>query len=349
VSPARRLTIVAPSGLEAPTGGNRYDAALADALEGLGVVVDRRTAAGRWPAGTEADRERLAGLLAGLAGRGPVLVDGLVACGAPDAVTAAVAGGTPVHVLVHLPLALETGLDPARSDALDALEGASLAAATGVVATSRWAGAHLRRHHRLAAVAVATPGTDPAPPAAGSTPPRLLQLASVVPRKDQLGVVAALALVRDLAWTAELAGTLDADPAYAGRVRAAIDAHGLGDRVRLAGPLAGEALAAALDAADLVLLPSRAETWGMAVSEGLARGVPAVVGRGTGAEEALGRAPCGDLPGAVVPPGEPAALAAAIRDLLGPGRERAVTAAKARRATLSSWQDTARDVLSVIS
>jgi hypothetical protein len=346
VSSARRLRIVAPSGLEAPTGGNRYDAALADTLEGLGVVVDRRSAAGRWPAGTAADRERLGGLLTG---PDPVLVDGLVACGAPDAVAAAVAAGTPVHVLVHLPLALETGLDPARQDALDALERASLAAATGVVATSRWAAAHLRRHHGLAAVAVATPGTDPAPAATGSTPPRLLQLATVVPRKDQLGVVAALDLVRDLPWTAELAGDVDADPDYTDRVCAAIEAHGLGDRVRLTGPLSGEALEAACDAADLVLLPSRAETWGMAVSEGLARGLPAVVGRGTGAEEALGRGPGGELPGAVVPPGDPVALAAAVRYLLGPGRERAVMAAKARRATLSSWRDTARDVLAAIS
>ena len=48
----------------------------------------------------------------------------------------------------------------------------------------------------------------------------------------------------------------------------------------------------------------------MAVTEGLARGVPAVVGRGTGAEEALGRAPDGAVPGAAVPPGDPDALAA---------------------------------------
>ena len=345
MSPARRLTLVVPSGLEAPTGGNRYDAALARALEGLGVAVDRRSAAGRWPLGTAADRERLAGLLAG---PDPVLADGLVACAAPDVVAGAVAAGTPVHVLVHLPLALETGYAPERRATLDALERAALDAATGVVATSRWAAAHLRRHHGLAAVAVATPGTDAAPPAAGSTPPRLLQLASVVPRKDQLGVVAALAPVRDLAWTAELAGALDLDPAYVARVRDAIGTHGLGDRVRLTGPLAGAGLAAAWDAADLVLLPSHAETWGMAVTEGLARGVPAVVGRGTGAEEALGRTADGVVPGAVVPPGDPAALAAAVRDLLGPGRERALTAAKARRDTLGSWRDTARDVLAAI-
>jgi glycosyltransferase involved in cell wall biosynthesis len=118
--------------------------------------------------------------------------------------------------------------------------------------------------------------------------------------------------------------------------------------VRLTGPLAGAELDAAEDAADLMLLPSHAETWGMAVTEGLARGVPAVVAAGTGAEEALGRAPDGTVPGAVVPPGDPQALAAALRHLLGPGRERAVAAARARRTTLGGWPDTARDVLAAV-
>jgi glycosyltransferase involved in cell wall biosynthesis len=346
VSHTRRLTLVVPPDLDAPTGGNRYDDAVARALAGLDVTVERRPAAGSWPVATPADREHLAGLLTG---PGAVLADGLVACGAPDAVAAAVAAGTSVHVLVHLPLALESTLAAGEREALDALERKSLAVATGVVATSRWAADDLRRRHALGRVAVAAPGTDAAPAATGSAPPRLLQLATVTRRKDQLGVVEALALVRDLAWTADLTGMLDADPAYTDQVRAAIAAHGLGDRVRLTGPLAGEALDAAWDATDLLLLPSRAETWGMAVTEGLARGVAAVVGHGTGAEEALGRAPDGTVPGAAVPPGDPVALAAAVRDLLGPGRERAVTAARARRDTLRSWRDTARDVLAAIS
>jgi glycosyltransferase involved in cell wall biosynthesis len=329
------LTFVVPPDLDSPTGGNRYDTALAGALAALGVDVDRRPTA-------------RSGLAGALRGPRPVLVDGLVACTQPDAVAGAVAAGTPVHVLVHLPLALETGLDDDTARTLDDLEARTLRAATGVVATSRWAADHLRSRHALGDVAVATPGTEPAPAATGSAPPRLLHLASVTPRKDQLGVVEALAAVRDLEWTADLTGSLDADPAYARQVRDAIGAHGLGDRVRLTGPAAGARLEAAWDAADLLLLPSRAETWGMAVTEGLARGVPAVVGRGTGAEEALGRAPDGAVPGAAVPPGDPAALAAALRDLLGPGRNRAVAAARARRTGLARWRDTARDVLEAV-
>jgi len=341
-----RLVLVVPADLDTPSGGNRYDRALAGALTELGTEVEHRPAAGRWPMATAGERDQFADLLLS---PDPVLVDGLLACGAPTAVAAAVAAGTRVHVLVHLPLALETGLSPESAADLDAQEGRALHAATGVLATSQWAADDLRARHDLKGViAVAVPGTDPAPAAAGSTPPRLLQLASITPRKDQLTVVDALDQIRDLPWTADLTGPLEIDSAYAGQVQASIDRYGLGDRIRLTGSRGGADLAAAWDATDLLLLPSHAETWGMAVTEALARGIPAVVGLGTGAEEALGHAPDGSLPGAVVPPGDSAALAAALRDLLGPDRARAGAAARARAQGLSRWQDTARDVLEAV-
>ncbi len=340
-----RLVLVIPADLDAPSGGNRYDTSLAKALAELGTEVEHRPAPGRWPMASSAERDHLAELLLG---PDPVLVDGLLACAAPAAVAGAVDAGTRVHVLVHLPLGLETGLSAETAADLEALEGRALHAATGVLATSHWAADDLRTRHGLDGVAVAVPGTDPAPPATGSTPPLLLQLASITPRKDQLTVIEALALIRDLPWTADLTGPLDGDPEYSGQVQASIDRHGLADRVRLTGPRTGTALHAAWAATNLLLLPSHAETWGMAVTEALARGIPAIVGLGTGAEEALGHAPDGSLPGAVVPPGDSAALAAALRDLLGPGRERASDAAGARGRGLNRWQDTARDVLEAV-
>jgi glycosyltransferase involved in cell wall biosynthesis len=87
----------------------------------------------------------------------------------------------------------------------------------------------------------------------------------------------------------------------------------------------------------------------MVVTEGLARGIPAVVSRGTGAEEALGPAVNGELAGALVAPGSPQDLAAAVADLLGPGRVRARRAALARRKTLLSWRDTAQTVLEALA
>jgi glycosyltransferase involved in cell wall biosynthesis len=345
--------VVVPAGLTRPTGGNRYDLALIRALRGLGTAVDVRQVAGDWPeAGGPARADLAAALRSGhLADPGgpgvPVLVDGLLACGAPEQIGAAVAAGGRVHVLVHMPLALDVGLPGEVAARRDALERAALRAATGVLATSDWAARDLACRHRLAGVVVARPGCDPAPIARGSNPARLLELAAVSPVKDQLGVVDALAQVRDLDWTARLTGDDRVAPDYTAAVRGAVRAHGLGDRVLITGPLTGEELDTAFDATDLMLLPSRTETWGLAVTEALARGIPAVVSAGTGAVEALAGGLPGDpadLPGAAVPAGNPRALAAAVRALLGPDSARARAAARRRRSSLPTWADTARTV-----
>jgi glycosyltransferase involved in cell wall biosynthesis len=342
------MVFVVPVGLSRPTGGNRYDQELTRALSDLGTSVEVREVAGDWP---EADGPARAALAAALRSEAPVLADGLLACGAPQQVADAVAAGGRVHVLVHMPLALDIGLTPQVAARRDALERASLRAATSVLTISAWTAAELRRRHGLARVAVARPGAGPAPLAHGSDPPRLLHLAAVTPVKDQLGVVTTLAQLRDLPWTAWLSGDDRAAPGYAATVREAIRTHRLNDRVLLTGPLTGDELHAAFAATDLLLLPSRAETWGLAVTEALARGIPAVVSAGTGAVEALtGGEPCDprELPGAVVPPGDRCALAAALRAQLAADRVRARTAARARRSPLPSWQDTARTVLEAV-
>jgi glycosyltransferase involved in cell wall biosynthesis len=340
------VRFVVPADLARPTGGNRYDRALADALTGLGVDVELVEVAGTWPDASASAHEELADRLLS---RDPVLVDGLLACGSPAAVARAVVRGSSVHVLVHMPLGVDPGLTARTAADRDARERATLQAAGGVLTTSAWAAAELRRRHGVVALTVATPGTDRAAPAHGSSPPLLRQLATISPVKDQCTVVAALSGLQDLAWTAELTGSLDVDPRYTARVREAIDAAGLRERVHLTGPLTDGALERAWDATDLLLLPSRAETWGLVVTEALSRGIPAVVGRGTGAVEALGSGPDGVLPGAVVPPGDPRSLAGAVRQLLGPGRDDVRRAAGARGAGLPGWRTTASVVRTALT
>ncbi|MEJ5869019.1 glycosyltransferase [Pseudokineococcus sp. 5B2Z-1] len=371
------LRLVAPApapgggagrGAAAESGGSAYDRRLVDALGDLGVDARLVPVPGDWPEGGAEDRERLLAAVLDASAESVVLVDGLVGSGAPDVLERARDAGVRAHLLVHLPLHEETGLAPARAEHLAELEARALAAVAGVVAPSAWLAARLPRAAGGAAppVVVARPGTDPATPAAGSSPPFLLHLAAVVPRKAQDVVVAALARLTDLPWTAGLVGDDRRDPAYTARVQAAVEAHGLADRVAVTGAVGGAALDAVRHAADLLLLPSRAEPWGMAVAEGLARGVPAVVAAGTGAAEVLGVGEGGvgegdareggaeedaDLPGALVPAGDAVALEHALRRLLtgaddpaGPlGRARA--AARRRGAELPGWEATARAVV----
>jgi glycosyltransferase involved in cell wall biosynthesis len=111
----------------------------------------------------------------------------------------------------------------------------------------------------------------------------------VTPRKAQDVLVSALAAVTELDWTCNFVGALDRDPPYAARVVAT--AAKLDERVNFAGPLVGPELDACYAAADLLVLPSLAETYGMVVTEALARGVPVLATEVGGVPEALGWVP----------------------------------------------------------
>ncbi|MEU4654743.1 glycosyltransferase family 4 protein [Streptomyces sp. NPDC023723] len=351
----RSVHFVLPGGVAdpaAPSGGNVYDRRVGLDLPGFGWRVRPVAVAGDWPRPGPDARAELARALRRLPDGAVVLLDGLVACGVPEIVVPE-AGRLRMTVLVHLPLGDETGRDPAVAADLDAREGAVLRAVSATVATSDWAVRRLVAHHGLAPdrVHLAAPGADIAPLAPGTDGvSRLLCVAAVTPRKGQHRLVAALAEVADLPWTCVCVGALGQDPAYVGRLRARIGAHRLGDRLELAGPKSGAGLDAAYAAADLMVLTSHAETYGMAVTEALARGVPVLATDVGGLPEAVGRAPDGSVPGILVPPGDPAALTAALRGWFGEPdvRRRLRSAARARRTSLTGWASTAQALATVL-
>ena len=98
---------------------------------------------------------------------------------------------------------------------------------------------------------------------------------------------------------------------------------------------------------DLVVSASRRESFGMAVAEGLARGIPVVATEIGGHPEAVGRAEAALL----VPPGDVVALASALRRWLTEPelRVRLRSAAAGRRATLTTWAETGRIVSDALS
>jgi glycosyltransferase involved in cell wall biosynthesis len=365
------VRLIVPGNVLHHSGGNAYNAALVRGLTALGADVDVCRVDGHWPVGSEEDRRRLAGLLLdgpaygdpdgpaygdrnGTAATPVTIVDGLVALGAPLEMEAAAATGRPAWILLHMPLA-------AHPD----LEERALAAAAGVICTSSTTAAAIRARCCPAPIHVALPGTDAAPPAAGSNPPHLVAVAALLPNKDQLLLLEALAGLTDLPWTAALVGSDSADPAYAEVVRGAITRLGLTGRVTVRGELTGKALDEAWHRADLSLLISRAEAYGMVVTESLARGIPVMVRDGTGAVEALaagspiaarddsddgGGGPA--LPGtAVVLGADPTPLAGVLRGwLTDPDlRSRWRESAQAARIRLPGWDVTARTVVDSIA
>ncbi len=333
-----RLHVVLPNDIDdpaTPSGGNAYDRRLCRGLAALGWTVREHAVYGRWPSPRAAERAGLAAVLAGLPDGALVLLDGLVGAAVPE-VLAPQARRLRLVMLVHMPLC-------------DDAEERALACTRAVVSTSAWTARLLARRYGLAGVPVhvATPGVDRAglaPGSAGGT--SLLCVVALTPNKGYDVLVDALATVADLPWDCVCVGSPRPDPGYAERLRGRIRAHRLGDRVHLAGPRTGDALDAAYAAADLLVLATRGETYGMVVVEALARGIPVLATEVGGLPEALGEAPGGGRPGLLVPVDDPAALAGALRRWLTEPdlRDRLRGYARQRRTTLTEWTVTAEKV-----
>jgi len=346
-------TFVVPGGIDdlnTPSGGNIYDRRMS---EKLAAWVTEVPVAGTWPLPDRAARATLAMTLAGLPDGSVVLIDGLVACGVPEVVVPA-ARRLRLAVLLHLPLGDETGLPATLATDLDARERETLHAVAAVVATSPWAGRRLIEHHGLDPnrVHVVPPGTDPAPLAHGTDGfSRLLCVASVTPRKGQDVLVEALAQVADLPWHCECVGSVRGNPGYVERLLRLVALRGLAGRITLAGPLTPAALAPRYAAADLMVLPSRAETYGMVVTEALARGLPVLATAAGALPDTLGKGPDGGVPGIVVPPGDVQALAEALRMFLTQARlrDRLRSLARDRRRLLEDWDAASRRLAAVLT
>lgn len=339
------LHVVLPGDIDdpaAPSGGNTYDRRVLTGLAATREVHEIAVAA-PWPYPSARDAARLAAELGALPDGATTLLDGLVACAVPEVVEAE-ADRLDLVVLVHLPLGDETGAAPE----LPGLERRTLHAARSVVATSTGAARRIETLHDLPAgsVHVAPPGVDPAPLATGgATGGRLLCVAAVTPRKAQDVLAEALRTLDDLDVACVCVGALDRDPDFTARVRALA-----GDRIHFAGTRTSAALESSYAAADLLVLPSRAETYGMVVTEALARGIPVLGTTVEGVPEALGQAPDGTVPGGLVPPGDVQSLATALRRwLTDAGLRRSWrAAARARRAGLRGWDETTRRLSEVL-
>lgn len=337
---------VLPDGVDdprRPSGGNVYDRRVLDGLRDLGWEVREHLVPTPWPRRDDG-AGLLATTLAGLPEDALTLVDGLVLSAGAEAVAGA-AERLRLVVLSHMPLGF---VDPALAPA----EGRVLGRAAGAVVTSGWTRDWLVGRYAvpLGRVRVVRPGVDPAPEVAGSAAgTRLLCVGAVTRGKGHDLLVAALAQVADLPWQCTCVGATDLDPGFARDVQRAVRERGLGSRVELVGPRTGDGLRSAYAAADVLVLASRAETYGMVLAEALARSLPVVTADVGGVREALGDGP--DLPGLLVPPEDPGALAGALREWLTDAhlRDRLRDRARDRRAALPTWRSSVRGLAAALS
>ena len=337
----KRFAFAVPGDLATPTGGYAYDRRMMTELGDLGWRIDLLDLGEGFPWPDEVTRATAQSrLLAMPAGRS-IVVDGL-ALGVLPETASQLAGRNPLLALVHHPLALEWGLSVEQADALRASERAALAAVQGVVVTSAATARLVASDYGVPAerIAVARPGSDPAPMSHGSQDGvvRLLSVGAIVPRKGFDVLITALATLTDLSWRLTIAGDRTRDRNAAARLDADIARHALGDRIAAPGAVSPQRLAALYAEADVFVLASHFEGYGMAYAEAVAHGLP-VIGTSAGAIPDTVPPDAGLL----VDPGDSFALAKALRRVIGDAglRRRLASAARAAAPQLPTWRHSA--------
>jgi len=335
--------MLVPGDLLTPTGGFTYDRCLLEALRSRGRAVEVLRIDGDWPWPDEATRGAARAAFAALPEGSCVIADGL-AFGALHAEVAPHARRLRWLALVHHPLHLETGLDAAQAGRLRELEARALRHARQVVAVSATTA------HEVVAlgvpaerIAVVEPGNHPPPPPPVPRPTptggvQLLCVATLTPRKDHALLLRALAGLVERDWTLHCVGSAERDAACANALLASTASGPVAGRVVWHGELVDASLHARYAAADVFVLASRYEGFGMVINEALLHGLPIVASR-AGALASTVPAEAGLLP----PAGDEAAWRDALDRVITDAALRARLAGGAREAArrLPSWAEQA--------
>jgi glycosyltransferase involved in cell wall biosynthesis len=336
--------LVLPAGYDDPrrlSGGNIYDQHLSTGLAQLGWSVARHEIPHAWPAPGPSIIDSVDEVLTSIPDDRVVVLDGLLGAVAATALVGH-ANRLRLVALVHMPG--PPGGPP----------GSVLRAAQLVITTSDWSARVLIELHHLPGdrVLVAPPGARIAALAKGTEAGgALLCVAAVTSAKGHDVLVSALAGLAAQSWTCACVGALDRERDFVARLHRAVVDAGLADRVQFRGPLVGADLERAYAAADLLVLPTRLESYGMVVTEALAHGLPVIATSVGGVPEAVGRTADGRRPGLLVQAGDHRALRAAITSWLGEPdvRDGLRAAARARRDALGGWDETVSTISTALA
>jgi glycosyltransferase involved in cell wall biosynthesis len=341
-----RALFAVPGDLGAPTGGYAYARALLAHAPAGGLDLRHLPLPGSYPFPTAADLAATAAALA--AADAPLLIDGLAFGAMPAEIVAA--ARVPVVALIHHPLGHETGLDPDVAARLLASERQALAAAAHVVTVSPAMRATLVRDFAVPddRITLAPPGLARAPAAAraAGTPPVILSVGSLTPRKGHDVLIRALARIASAPWTCRIAGTEARGSGWGEQLRHQAARAGLVGRVQFLGQLDAAQLNQTYLESYLFCLPSRYEGYGMVFAEAMMRGLPIVACRVPAVDETVPGAA-----GMLAPADDDAAIADFLAILLTQRAvaDRMAAAGRAHALGLPDWPDTAALVASALA
>lgn len=343
----KAVTVVVPGSLATRTGGSIYDRRVAEGLRARGwtvSIIELDSVVHPLAPPLHSAPAQFGTIPDGSV----VLVDGL-AFGTMPEIVEHESWRLRFVPIIHMALAATPGLTRGEAAWLSNLERRALARARHIVVTGA-------RTKTIVSVMIEryddqvtriTPGVDHVrtdearhPEAA---PLRLLCVANLTWGKGHDILLRSLAALPDGDWTLTAVGSAERDPVYADRIRRMASELGLEPRITWAGE--SSTLETEFEHADVFVLPTRGETYGMAVAEAIAHGVPVVSTRTGEIVSIVGEG------GLIAEAGDPDAFAAMLREATGSATVRGRLAAGARTAAarLPTWNDTAEAIERVLN
>ena len=265
-----------------------------------------------------------------------VVLDGLALGGMPELVQSE-ADRLRLVALIHHPLAAETGLSEQAFESLRQAEIQALTAVRRVIVTSRFTAESVAQYGVSPQhIGIIEPGTDPAPIAVGSRSRRLalLCVATLTLRKGHAVLFDALALLRNKDWHLTCVGSKRRSVETFDALRHQLANLRLSNRVELLGEVDDATLETCYQQADLFVLASFYEGYGMVLAEALAHGLPIVSTRTSAIPETIPDDAC-----LLVPTGDHVAFSKALRQIFNDTDllSRLKRGARAARNRLRSW------------
>ena len=343
-----KIAFIIPGDINLPTGGYRYDKEIINAWENSGVEVELISLEGNYPFPSEKEKQSAIDSIKDFPKADIAIVDGLLGGASPNFLKA-LSQRMPVSALIHHPLCLENGLDADTAKGLETSERHGLEFVENIVTTSPATAKTVAKLFNFDATKIHTvlPGVTRAEISRGSqnSTVNLLCVGSLIERKGHRFLLEALSQLNHLDWRLDCYGSTDFDTKLFAELTKMLETSEHSDKIKFHGAVSDTTLEAAYLNADIFVLPSLYEGYGMVYAEAIVRGLPIIATRAGAIPQTVPET-CGIL----VEPENIEMLKQAIEELISDKelREQYRKAAIREEPNFPTWQKSAHQFAAIL-
>ena len=273
-----------PEDINLLKGNYVYNKRIAEGLKAIGHQVIIQQLPDDFPFPSDTSLQQCRQIMGAIPQAEPVIIDNLVFGVIPDILKDFYLQ-KPIVALVHITLSADPNLTAYQREMVLSLEKkAQKYAKKFIVSSSYTANLLTAAGIEKNQINVIIPGVDnyPQKKIYPGKPSKLLSIANFTRNKGYMTLMKALTALKNKDWELHCYGNLNFDKEYVDELQMIIRRNGLKEKVWLHGPVSGKELSDVYLNADLFIHASNFETYGMAVAEALAHGIPVITSTGGG-------------------------------------------------------------------